>query len=37
VNKNVKIVRHELKRSHLAMFVNANFQSRKCIFVSSIA
>lgn len=37
MNKNVKFVRHKLKSSHLAIFVNANFQSRKCIFVSSIA
>jgi len=37
VNKNVKFARHKLKRSHLAMLVSANFQSRKCISISSIA
>jgi hypothetical protein len=37
VNKNVKFARHKLKRSHLAMLVSANFQSRKCVSISSIA
>ena len=37
VYNNVKFVRHKLKRSHLAMFVNENCRSRKCIFASSTA